>query len=90
MDGGGWVFSVYGTPLSAVPLFKYLGRIFSSSVDNWLSVKQNLRRAWGKWGRLAKILVREISDRRKTGHFYVAVFQAVLLFGSETWLLAPV
>ena len=81
---GEWYTTVGGS------FVQVLGTNFSSSVDNWLSVKQNLRRAWGKWGRLAKILVREISDRRKTGHFYVAVFQAVLLFGSETWLLAPV
>ena len=36
-----------------------------------------------------KILVREGSDKRTVGRFYVAVVQAVLLFGYETWLTTP-
>ena len=28
-------------------------------------------------------------DKRTSGRFYVAVVQAVLLFGSETWVLNP-
>ena len=38
---------------------------------------------------MEKILEREGSDRRTPGRFYVAVVQAVLLFGSETWVLTP-
>ena len=41
------------------------------------------------WGRLAKILGREGADKRTAKRFYVAVVQAVLLFGSETWVLTP-
>ena len=33
--------------------------------------------AQGQWGRLLKLLGREVSDRRTTGRFYVAVVQAV-------------
>ena len=32
---------------------------------------------------------REGADRRKVGRFYVVMVQAVLLFGSETWVLTP-
>ena len=35
------------------------------------------------------ILVREGEYRRTTGRFYVVVVQAVLLFGSETWVVTP-
>ena len=52
-----------------------------------MSVEQNLQRAQEKWVRLGKILGREGSDRITAGRFYVAVVQAVLLFGSETWIL---
>ena len=52
-------------------------------------VEQNLRRAQVKWGRLVKILGREVADRRMAGRFYVVVVKAVLLFGSETWVLTP-
>ena len=50
-------------------------------------MRQNLQRARGKWGKLAKILGREGADRKKVGRFYVTVVKSVLLFGSETWVL---
>ena len=39
------VFLAYGTPLTAVYLFWYLGRTLSPTDDDWPAVKQNLRRA---------------------------------------------
>ena len=70
-------------------MFRYLGQTLPSTDDNWLAVERNLRRAWGKWGRLKNILRREGEDKRTVGRFYVAVMQAVILFGSETWVLTP-
>ena len=52
-------------------------------------VEQNLRRARGKWVRLANILGREGSDKRTAGRFCVVVVQAVLLFGFKTWFMTP-
>ena len=52
-------------------------------------MEQNLGRAQGKCGQLAKILGREGSDRIMMRRFYVVVVQAALLFGSETWVLNP-
>ena len=69
----GGVFLVYGPPLMAVSLFKYFGITLSSTNDDWPAVEQNLRRERGKWGRLAKILVREGKDRRTGGRFYWTV-----------------
>ena len=60
----GRVFLAYGTLLIAVPSFKYLGRIMSFTDNDWPAVEQNLRRAWGKWGQMVKILGREGLDRR--------------------------
>ena len=80
---------MYGTPLTAFSLFKYLGRTFFSSGENCPAVEQNLHRAQGKWGRLENILVSEGADRRMVGSFYVAVVQAVLLFESNMWVLTP-
>ena len=79
----GRVLLAYSTPLTAVSLFRNLGRTLSSTNDNWLEVEQNLWRARGKWGRLAEILGSKGVDKRTVGRFYVAVMQAVLLFGSE-------
>ena len=68
----------YGTPLTEVSLFSYMGRMLSSSNDNWLAVEQNLRMARGKWGWLEKILGREVAYKRTVGGFYVAVVQVLI------------
>ena len=83
----GRVFSDYGTLLTEISSFRYLGRIFSSSDDNWTAVERNLLKARGKWGPMVNILGREGADRRTVGKFYVVVVQAVILFGSKTWVL---
>ena len=85
----GRVLLEYGTPMTSVSLFRYLGQTFPSTNNDCLAVERNLRRVQGKWGWLAKILGREAEDKRTTGRFYVTVVQAVLLFGSETWVLTP-
>ena len=56
---------------------------------DWPALEQNLRSERVKWGRLAKILDREGADRITAGRFYVALVQAVLLFGSKAWVLTP-
>ena len=43
----------------------------------------------GKVGVMAKIWVREGSDRIKVGNFSVVVVQSVRLLGLEMWVLAP-
>ena len=73
---------MYGTPLTAIPLFKYLGQTLVSSDNDWTAAEHNLRRAQGKRTQLVNILGREGEDRRTAGIFYVKVVQAVLLFGS--------
>ena len=69
----GRFFPAYGTPLTAVSLFRYLGQTLSFANKNWLVVERNLQRARGKWGRMVKLLGREGSDRITAGRFYVAV-----------------
>ena len=54
----GRVLLAYGTPLTAIYLFWYLGQTLSSTDNNWPEVERNLRGAWGKWGRRVKILGR--------------------------------
>ena len=59
----------------------------SSTDNNWTAMEWNLWRERGEWGQLEEILGREGEDKRKAGRFYVVVVQAVLLFGSKTWVL---
>ena len=55
--------------------------------DDWPAVAGNIKKARQRWGRLARVLVREGADPKVSRTFYIAVKQAVLLFGSETWVL---
>ena len=66
---------------------RYLGRILTSTDDDWPAVARNLQKARVTWGRLARILGREGADPKVSRNFYIAVTQQVLLFGSETWVL---
>ena len=73
------VFLTYRTPLTSVPLFNYSGRTLSSSNNNWPAVEQNLHKARGNgddW---------QIFWEGRN----VEVVQAVLIFGSDMWLLTP-
>ena len=37
--------TAYGTPLTPVPSFEYLGRVMSASDDEWTAVVRNLRKS---------------------------------------------
>ena len=80
-------FEAYGAPIESVSEFKYLGRILTATDDDWTAVVGNLRKARRSWGRLSRVLSRKGTDPKVSRAFYIAVTQAVLIFGSETWLL---
>ena len=73
--------------MQLVTEFRYLGRILTSTYDDWPAVARNLRKARVTWGGLARILGREGADPKVSRNFYIAVTQQVLLFGAETWVL---
>ena len=41
------------------------------------------------WMRMTKILSREGARPRVSGFFFKAVFQSVLIFDAETWVVTP-
>ena len=65
---------------------------------NWVTIDESdndkkcilaqLRKARGRWWRVSKILKREGAEPYQMGRFYVAVVQAVLLYGSESWTIS--
>ena len=73
--------------MQSVTEFRYLGRILTSTDDDWPAVARNLQKVRVTWGRLARILGREGADLKVSRNFYIAVTQQVLLFGAETWVL---
>lgn len=81
------VFTVQGVPIKNVSEFKYLGRVVERNDDDWPAVNRNLQKARVAWGRLCRILSKEGANPKAMASVYKAVVQAVLLFGSETWVL---
>ena len=57
--------------------------------DNWPAVVSNLSGERSVWKRMTRILSRQGAELRVSSFFFKAVVQAVLLFGSETWLVPP-
>ena len=70
-----------------VDSFKYLGRILHHTDEDWPAVCRKIWRARQVWGRSGKLLSRYGVDPIILEKYYRAVVQAVLLFGSETWVL---
>ena len=79
----------YGIPLAPVTSFKYLGRVLLVADYDWPSVVHNIQRSQQKWVRLSWVLIREDAYARTLGRIYVAVVQAVILYGLETWVVSP-
>ena len=70
-----------------VDSFKHLGRILDQSDKDWSEVLRPIWRSRQVWGRLGDFIRQEGADPIILEKFYRAVFQAVLLFGYETWVL---
>ena len=80
-------FKAYREPMEAVSEFRYLGRLLTATYDDWTAVAGNMKKSRRIWGRLARVLGREGEDPKVSQTFYIAMTQAVILFGSETWVL---
>jgi Reverse transcriptase (RNA-dependent DNA polymerase) len=81
-------FTVFGETIENVHEFKYLGRIVTDSDEDKTTVIHNLNRAGKAWGQLHRLLSHEKKRNLKAVvSVYQAIIQAILLYGSETWVL---
>jgi hypothetical protein len=78
-----------GVELERVEVFKYLGRMLAYDDNDTQVMRVNLKKAWACWVWISQVLRAENATPRVCGVFYKATVMAVLLFGSETWNLAP-
>ena len=82
-------FGAYGRPLEVLTSFQYLGRVVLSADNDWPEVVRKLSRERAVWKRMERVLGREGGDLRVSGFFFKSMAQAVLLLGSETWVVTP-
>jgi hypothetical protein len=72
-------FMAYRGELERVEVFKYLGRLIAYDNADTQAMRLNLRKAWGCWAWILRVLRAENANARTCGMFYMATVQAVLL-----------
>jgi hypothetical protein len=82
------VFYVGNVPLENVTEYKYLGRVLSADDSDQATVSLNISNASKAWFGMYRVLSRSGADPKTMARFYLAVVQAKLLYGSETWALS--
>ena len=81
-------FLVHGDVLEQVEVFKYLGRLLAQDDHDIQAICAQLWKARATWARVGQVLRSKNASPRVSAKFYKAVVQAVLLYGSETWVLS--
>ena len=81
------IFQINNTSIENVSEFKYLGRMISANDRDELAVTARIKAARSKWMQLYRILSADGTGCKTMSRFYLAIVQAVLLYGSETWVL---
>ena len=76
-----------GIEIERVSDFRYLGRDLEETDDDTLAIDSRLKKARKRWNQVHPVLARKGARARIMARAYVSVVQAVLLFGSETWVI---
>ena len=80
-------FYVKNKELERVREFTYLGRVFSEDDNDTKCIERQLSKAKSRWWRMARILKHEGANAKTMAKFYMAIIQAILLYGAESWAL---
>ena len=81
-------FSVHEDVLEQVEVFKDRGRLLAQDDADIQAIRSQLRKARATWARVGQVLRSKNASPRVVAKFYKAVVQAVLLYGSKTWVLS--
>jgi hypothetical protein len=80
-------FSVGEQRLTQESEFRYLGRVITRDDSDLAAVLRNVARARTKWAAVSRILRRDGASVHLRSRFYMVIVSAVLLYGSETWVI---
>ena len=80
------VFKIGDKPIENVLSFKYLGMILAANDNDLPAMVSNIHQACQHWGQISHLLMHDGASTWTMGYFYKAIVQAVLLYGSETWV----
>jgi hypothetical protein len=80
-------FFVGSEIIETVRQFKYLGRHISSDDKDEFAIMANITKACNRWSRCSRVLSATGASPKIMAKFYLAVIEAILLYGSETWVI---
>ena len=80
-------FRTCGHPLAMVTSLRYLGRNLTTTEYEWPEVVGNPHKEIWTWLWISRVLWREGEDAWVSGSFYLEVVHAILLFGSDMWVV---
>ncbi len=81
-------FTVHGDVLEHIKVFKYLGWMMAQDDDDIQAIRAQLRKACVTWARVGQVLQSENAPPPIAAQFYQAIIQAILLYGSKTWVIS--
>ncbi len=81
-------FTVHGDVLERVEVYKYLGRMMAQDNDNLQAICKQLWKARSTWVWVGQVLWSKNALPFVAVQFYQAIIQAILLYGSETWVIS--
>ncbi len=82
-------FAIHGNVLERVEVYKYLRRMMAQDDNDIQAICAQLQKARATWDRVGKVLQGENMSPTIAAKFYLAVVQAILLYGSKTWVISP-
>ncbi len=80
-------FTVNGSVLERIEVFKYLGRLLAQDDNDTQAIQQQMQKTRGVWAQVGLVLGGENVMPRAAPKLYKAVVQAIL-YGSEMWNLS--
>jgi hypothetical protein len=81
-------FMVHRDVLECVKVFKYLGWMMAQDNDDIQAIWAQLQKARATWARVSQVLWSKNASPPIAARFYQAIVQAILLYGSKTWVIS--
>ena len=81
-------FGVNSGLIKRVQEFWYLGCFLLEDGKDTVCIQGQLKRARQRWRSVAHVLKRDGASARTMSKFYIAVVQAILLYGADLWTIA--
>jgi hypothetical protein len=82
-------FTIHGDVLEWVEVYKYLRRMMAQDDDDTQAVRAQLWKARTTWAWVGKVLRGENTPLTVAVKLYQAIVQAILPYGSKTWVISP-